>query len=247
MENTGLVSVSFRGLTPEEILKIMKASELSLVEWGSDVHAPCTDRDTLTRIARLQVRYGVKCCSYGTYFRLGTTPLEELYHYIAAAKILGTNILRLWCGNKASAEYTEAEKEELYGICKEAARIAKQQDVILCMECHNHTLTDSASSSLELMHRVGSDNFRMYWQPNQYLSKEENLEFARLMAPYAMRIHVFNWTADEKFPLGEAIELWQSYLAPFSKEIPLLLEFMPDGRPESLKTEADSLRAVMKG
>ena len=36
----GLVSVSFRGHTPREILEEMKKVGLSCIEWGSDVHAP---------------------------------------------------------------------------------------------------------------------------------------------------------------------------------------------------------------
>ena len=39
----GLVSVSFRAHAPREILCAMKTAGLSLIEWGSDVHAPCRD------------------------------------------------------------------------------------------------------------------------------------------------------------------------------------------------------------
>ena len=43
----GLVSVSFRQHSPEEILPAVKAAGLSCVEWGSDVHAPCNDIENL--------------------------------------------------------------------------------------------------------------------------------------------------------------------------------------------------------
>ena len=74
----GLVSVSFRDRTPREILEAMKCAGLSVVEWGSDVHAPYADTERLTEITNLQKEYGIQCSSYGTYFRLGETPLEEL-------------------------------------------------------------------------------------------------------------------------------------------------------------------------
>ena len=121
----GLVSVSFRSHTPEEILKAMKHTALQCIEWGSDVHAPCDDLSRLENLAKLQAEYGITCCSYGTYFRLGTTPITELPQYIRAAKILGTDILRLWCGNKNSEEYTETEKEQLFSDCKAAAALAE--------------------------------------------------------------------------------------------------------------------------
>ena len=94
----GLVSVSFRKHSPKEILEAVRASGLSCIEWGSDVHAPCDDIQRLNEIAELQSRYGICCSSYGTYFRLGETPMEELGSYMQAAKILGTDILRVWCG-----------------------------------------------------------------------------------------------------------------------------------------------------
>ena len=99
--NPGLVSVSFRDRAPEEILKEMTCAGLTHIEWGSDVHAPCADTARLREIADLQAAYGITCSSYGTYFRLGKTPLSELCAYIAAAKILGTDTLRLWCGTKS--------------------------------------------------------------------------------------------------------------------------------------------------
>jgi sugar phosphate isomerase/epimerase len=73
--NLGLVSVSFRKHSPKEILEEMKKAELSLIEWGSDVHAPCGDIERLNEIAKLQKEYGIECSSYGTYFRFGQTPI----------------------------------------------------------------------------------------------------------------------------------------------------------------------------
>ena len=97
----GLVSVSFRQHDPKTITKAAQAAGLSFIEWGSDVHAPCRDVVRLREIASLQNEYGIFCSSYGTYFRLGETPIDELEDYVRAAKLLGTNILRLWCGRKS--------------------------------------------------------------------------------------------------------------------------------------------------
>ena len=83
--NLGLVSVSFRPFAPEEILKAMANTGLTCIEWGSDVHAPYNNVEKLNQIVSLQKQYGITCCSYGTYFRLGETPIEELPGYIAAA------------------------------------------------------------------------------------------------------------------------------------------------------------------
>lgn len=239
--NFGLCSISFRQHTPEEILQAMKAAELSTIEWGSDVHCP---PKTAKEIAKLQKQYDIRCCSYGTYFRLGVTPIEELKEYITAAKTLGTNVLRLWCGDKNSEEYSAEEKELLFSACKVAAKIAETEDVTLCMECHNGTYTNNKESTIELMENVNSKHFRMYWQPNQLRSEEENIQYAKLLSKYTENIHVFNWKGNEKYPLADAKDIWKRYLSCFDDNKNLLLEFMPDDKIETLQGEADALKEI---
>lgn len=245
MPHLGLVSISFRGLSPEIITEAVKNAGLSCIEWGSDVHAPCDNTENLQKIADLQKKAGLFCCSYGTYFRLGANDTADLQKYIDAAKILGTDILRLWCGTKSSLEYTQEEENTLFSLCREAALLAEKNGVTLCMECHNGTYTDTKEGAIRLMKAVNSPAFRMYWQPNQFTSAEENKQYARLLSPFTKHIHVFNWTEKERFPLGEADALWKEYLKYFYDNT-LLLEFMPDDNISSLKTEAEALRRLIK-
>ena len=245
MFKAGLVSISFRQNSVEEIIAAASAAGLSLIEWGSDVHAPCTDLERIKEIRGSTESAGLRVSSYGTYFRIGKNTVEELLPYIEAAKALGTDILRLWCGTKGYSEYTDSEKTALYEECRALASLAKKSSVVLCMECHNGTFTDCLSGANELMERVSSDAFRMYWQPNQFKSLDENLEYARVMAPYTKVVHVFNWEGNEKYPLCEAEDTWKKYLSFFSDETALLLEFMPDGRIESLDKEAGSLLEII--
>ena len=245
MFEAGLVSVSFRKLTPAQIIAAAADTGLKWIEWGSDVHAPREDLARLEQLAGLQKAAGVGCCSYGTYFRLGVHHILELPQYIQAAKILGTNTLRLWCGDRSPAEYTPEDLSNLYAQCRQAAKIAEEAGVVLCMECHNWTLTENAESALNLMQAVDSPAFRMYWQPNQYQSMAENLRYARLLAPYTENIHIFNWRGDEKFPLADALDTWREYLSCFTGHHKLLMEFMPDGRAESLPAEAAALYKLL--
>lgn len=241
----GLVSISFRPHTAEEIAAATAAAGLSCVEWGSDVHAPCTDDAALRRIVALQETYGLTCCSYGTYFWLGKTPLAELTDYIKAAKTLGTDLLRLWCGVKGSADYTAEERDALFALCREAAAVAAAHGVTLGLECHIGTFTDEADAALALMQAVDSPHLQMYWQPHQNKTAEENLRYARLLAPYIRRVHVFNWAGEDRFPLGEAVALWRQYRSCLDPAVPLLLEFMPDDRLATLPTEAKALKEIV--
>ena len=246
MYKTGLVSISFRSLSVEELVNKVKDAGLEYIEWGSDVHAPKDDIKKLEMIAKLQEETGIKCSSYGTYFRFMKDDPEELRGYIKAAKILGTDILRLWCGTKGSKDMTSEELEDLYKDAEKAAKIAEENGVKLCMECHNDTLTDWKEPALALMQRVNSPAFRMYWQPNQHRSLEENIAYAKMLAPYTEHLHVFNWAGDKRFPLIDGVEIWKTYLKEFSDDKYLLLEFMPDDKIETLPTEANALREIIK-
>lgn len=241
----GLVSVSFRPNSPQEILEAMKKADLFCIEWGSDIHAPCNDIEKLREIARLQKEYGVSCSSYGTYFRLGVSPIEELIRYIEAAKILGTHILRIWCGAKSGACFTEDEKNALMSQCKQANDIAKQHGVILCLECHCGTYTERSSDTLSLIKEISSPCFQMYWQPFQWQTENDNLMYAEAIASVVHNIHVFQWKGERRFSLNDGIQEWQNYLSKFPAPRTLLLEFMPDNNILSLKTEADALRKII--
>lgn len=244
MYQLGLVSVSFRPESPETVIKAAKAAGLSCIEWGSDVHAPCDDENRLQEIAALQKEYGVSCCSYGTYFRLGVTDVAELPAYIRAAKLLGTDTLRLWAGRQHPWDFSAEEKEKLFDHSKAAAKMAEQAGVKLCLECHMKTYTESAEAALELLTAANSPAFEMYWQPNQNRSVAENMANAKALKNYVNHIHVFQWKGKARFSLEEGLEEWKSYLGEIPGDRCLLLEFMPNDTLEELPTQTAALRKL---
>ncbi len=247
MYKLGLVSVSFRDKSPEEILTEMKKSGLSVIEWGSDIHAPCDDPQKLKEIVDLQNEYGIKCCSYGTYFRMGKNNPPEIIPYIKAAKALGTKVLRIWCGCSASEKCKKCRKHDLSAEAKELSLIAEGEGVTLCLEFHPYTFSDCAESSLQLMKSTNSPHFRMYWQPNQHRSLGENIREAKELSNFVENIHVFNWQGNDRFPLSDSTDDWGKYLKCFNRTQNLLLEFMPDDKIETLPLEAEALRKIIGG
>lgn len=241
----GLVSISFRAHTPEEIAAEAQKCRLRWVEWGSDVHAPCGEEARLEDIRSLHAERGLSCCSYGTYFRLGHTPLDALPEYIRSAKALGTGMLRLWAGRKKASDCTEEERLAFFDLCARAAEIARQQDVVLCLECHRRSYTETMEGALALMRYVNSPHFRMYWQPNPDISVEDNLAYLRALREYITHVHVFHWEGDQRLPLQEGIPVWKRYLAELDGDHHLLLEFMPDDQLESLQAEALALHTLI--
>ena len=242
----GVVSVSFRNHSPEEIIIATKNAGLSCIEWGSDIHAPYDNMERINEIVKLQNEYSITCSSYGTYFRLGEDDINDLQRYIDAAKLLGTDVLRLWCGNKSAELYSDDEKREFFTECMKAAKIAEKNNVTLCMECHHGTYTQTIEGTLELMHLVASPNFCMYWQTNQFQSSEKNIKYAESVEPYCKCVHVFNWMGNDKFSLSEGVNIWEKYIDILKNVNTFLLEFMPDNNIETLKTEGNLLLQIIE-
>lgn len=242
----GLVSISFRDHSPEEIIAEAVKCRLNAIEWGSDVHAPRQDDSRLTEIAIAQTEAEIPCCSYGSYFRLGFTPMEELAEYIRAAKKLGTGIVRIWAGRKKASDCSEEERQAFLALCTQAAEIAREQDVVLCLECHRRSYTETKEGALELMEHVNSPHFRMYWQPNPDISVAENSSYIRALREYIIHVHVFHWVADQRLPLREGLAVWEKYLSELNGDHHLLLEFMPDDQIESLQAEAAVLHQLVE-
>ena len=72
MGNTkGLVSISFRSNSVEEIAKAAQSAGLEAIEWGGDVHVPHGDIAAARRAAEISAKYGLKTVHYGSYYKIG--------------------------------------------------------------------------------------------------------------------------------------------------------------------------------
>lgn len=251
MFESGLVSVSFRSLIPEEIIEHTARAGLSCIEWGADVHLPPADIERARKISQQTNAAGLHVSSYGTYFRIGVTPVEQFADILATASTLSAPLVRVWAYDR----YLDGEHGELWESLVESARViaemAAKVGIKVCLECHNSTLTEEYNGALRFLQAVGHPSLRMYWQPNEHRDFAYNLEAAKALAPYTECIHAFHWDAHRRYSLADGMNEWKAYLSVFreaipKKKIPLLLEFMPDNRLESLSTEAKTLKKLIE-
>lgn len=243
---TGLVSISFRRHTVDDILHAAKRANLSLIEWGSDVHVPAGQAAVADLVAKKTADAGLRCITYGSYFRLGQTPLSELEAYLDSACRLGTRHVRMWCGTCGSAKATEKVRESVVAAGRVAAEQAATYGLDITLECHNGTLTDECDSAMRYLREVDHPAMRLYWQPCQFHSEEYNCQTALTYAPFTECLHVFHWDATARYPLVQGESIWRRYLQAFRSEqrpIGLLLEFMHDDRLETLETTARTLQS----
>lgn len=93
---TGVASVTFRGLNAEQIVSLAVAAGLDGIEWGGDVHVPCGNLKTAKKVQGITKEAGLSVISYGSYFRLGVQRAEDIEYYLQAAQTLGAPIMRIW-------------------------------------------------------------------------------------------------------------------------------------------------------
>ena len=245
----GVVSVSFRPNSIDEIIKAANGANLSLVEWGSDVHAPAGDVTLAEKIKADSEASGIKTPTYGSYFRVGVTPNAEFPKYLESAKALGASVIRIWAYKSVKA--TEGEEwDTVVAAAKEICKMAEPYGIKICLECHNGSITEDYKSALAFLKAVDHELFGMYWQPNQLKSLEYNIEAATALAPYVSCLHVFHFIDNVKAPLTEGLSDWRKYLEIIKagatvREIPAFLEFMPDDKIETLGREAKTLLALL--
>ena len=244
----GLVSISFRSLSPEEIIRIAKDAGLAAIEWGGDVHVPMGDVETAKKVGEMTRAAGLDIPEYGSYYRIGFSAPEDFAKVAACAHALNTPCIRVWAYNKNPDEIAP---DTYQAIVQDARRIcASVPDRLVCLECHNDTLTSNYQAALKFLRDVDCPNLQMFWQPNQYLSHEENLTACRALLPYIQRVHTFSWEGKERYPLARHASRWQEYMDILkdtpNPHMPLMLEFMHDNQPQTLPETAKTLLEWIK-
>ena len=245
MFETGLVSVTFRKLDPVEIIKLVKTAGLTAIEWGSDVHVPQDDPERAAAIGTLTREAGIRVASYGSYYRPGVHTPEEFEPYLKAALALGAPVIRVWAGNKGSADASPADRESVISCTQAICDMAVAHNVTICYEYHNGTLTDQIDSAMDAIAAINRPNMKLYWQYNPSLSREENGNALRRVLPYLQTVHAFAMDASlTRHPLAEAAADWQTYkaiLAESPADRPVLLEFVEGDDPEAFLRDAKTL------
>lgn len=240
---TGLTSVTFRNLDYMQIISLAKECNLDGIEWGSDVHAAVGDMQKAKDIRAKTKDAGLVILSYGSYYRLG----EDMHfdEVLDTAVELGAKIIRIWAGNKGSADvgvnndYYIKLADEAKLMCDKAAK----HGITICTEYHRGTLTDTAESALKLL-TLCDGKLKTYWQPNPDISQDEKLEEIDVLLPYITQIHVFVWTgANVRFPLSDGEKDWSAYINKLGKERGYILEFVKDDEIEQFKQDAKTLNS----
>lgn len=245
----GLVSVSFRKNTVEEVVAAAKAAGLTAIEWGGDIHVPHGDLAAAQKAADLCREAGISITEYGSYYIIGKSEPQEFDKVVASAKVLGTDLIRVWPGQMLKT--AELTQEGYAAMVSDAKRICDAApEFRIALECHPMSLTEEYTMALKFLEDVGRENLKMFWQPCQYHDLSYNLSAIDALLPHVQSVHVFNWTANKdnpwpnRFPLAQGEQNWKCYLEKLTQKDGLnyMLEFMPDDSIDSLSREAATLK-----
>ena len=158
MIHGGLVSVTFRQLSCEEIVALVSKAQLAGIEWGGDVHVPHGEGTRAREVRRRTVDAGLDVPSYGSYYRPGQEhppPSEASFEAaLESAGALQAPIIRVWAGRRGSADADEAYWRRVVEDSLRIAELAQQAGLTIAYEYHDNTLTDTNASALRLLQEV---------------------------------------------------------------------------------------------
>lgn len=248
----GLVSISFRQLSVEEILEGAASAGLGCIEWGGDIHVPHGDMGKAREAGRWTREAGLAVTAYGSYFRLGSDRPDNppFGKVLDTAVALGAPVIRIWAGTRGSKEADEAYWLRVAEEAREAAGLARQAGLRLAYEMHANSLTDSVAAVAALLEAARHPAIGCLWQPSVGGSLESDQECLAAVLARLEHVHVFHWWPDgRRRPLAEGRARWSRYLEALraaDKHPDLLLEFLPDDNPALLIREAETLREWLR-
>jgi 3-dehydroshikimate dehydratase len=254
MIRSGLVSVTFRKLTARMIIDQMTRADLAGIEWGGDIHVPHGETRAAREVAQMTQDAGLLVAAYGSYYRTGVSEAEGLAfeRVLETAVALGAPTVRVWAGNRGSADAGEAGRRAVIEDARRIAVLAHATGITVSFEYHRNTLTDTNTSAHRLLQEVGHPNIRTYWQPPVAMSPAECLQGLGAVSDYLTNAHVFQWVATtptavaDRRPLAEGAGVWRRYLAQIAateRDHFALLEFVRDDDPQQFLADARALNA----
>lgn len=250
MISPGLVSITFRALSPAEVIALARQAGLRGIEWGGDIHVPHGNATRAREVKEMTAEAGLNVAAYGSYYRAGQTDSSGLTFdaVLETALELGAPLIRVWAGTAGSASASREVRAHVVNDLHRIATLAAGEKVGISLEYHNGTLTDSAESTLQLLREVSHPNLATYWQPPLEQPTAEAVSDLRRLLPHLTHLHVYHWrpASTDRRPLAEGAERWRAFLnvaATVPGDRYAMLEFVEGDAPANFLRDAATLKS----
>ena len=239
----GLVSVTFRQKTPEEIIELIKKADLHSVEWGGDVHVPNGDIEIAKRVGELTQKAGIEVSSYGSYYNFHSFFHDNIKDSsfegtLASAIALDTKIIRVWAGIKNFEESADEERKLIYDKLKYAVNMADKYGITVATEFHSNTLTNTPEGAEETLYNV--PGLKTYWQPLDDRSLETECEIIKRFGKNIVNAHLSGFQPYASF--RDRIGVYIDYLEKYTNSHSILIEFVNGEKDEQFFEDAEILK-----
>jgi len=246
----GLVSVTLRKKSPDEVIEMAQETRLKAIEWTSSCHVPSGDITLASGVRAKTENAGIAIAGYSSYYRAGIDeqkdgPFEQV---LETAQALGAPIIRIWAGRQGSAKAPESYWQAVVRDARRCAEMAAKAGLLVAFEYHGLTLNDTAESAVRLMREIGHPAMKSYWQPDYGASYDDRITALEEICPYLYTIHVFHWPSGERAPLEKGHADWRRYLRHANDHSDArfaLLEFVERDYPENVRRDAETLRDIL--
>jgi sugar phosphate isomerase/epimerase len=250
MIRTGLVSVTFRKLSPSEIVRLAVTAGVDGIEWGGDVHVPPSEPARAAEVRQMTEASGLRVAAYGSYYRVGHEGEEgnAFLPVLKAAVGLGAPTIRVWAGRIGSAEAGPEGWEQAIADSRRIADLAAQEGIRIAYEFHSRTLTDTPESARSLLEQGGHPNVSSYWQPPVGEDTETCLRGLRMIQPWLTNLHIYHFVGAEQRALEEGREAWRRYFDVAREDGAdryALIEFVRGETPAQFLADAVVLKALL--
>ena len=243
---SGLVSVTFRDRSPEDIIGLAIQAGLHGIEWSSRDHIGPDDAELARFVRRIMDEQGLAAPSYGTYYRAGSAENQDFEALTEIAQILGAPVLRVWAGSDRTADMTEEQRSVVMDDLRRICAIAAKKGLTVSTEYHPWTLTDTFESACRLFREL--PELRTHWQADEGRAAENHPAVLQALMPKLTVVHAAWWSGGEQRPFAEGAEIWKTYIQMLKnagQDRYVLLEFVRNGEIAQLLDDAAALNAIL--
>jgi len=246
---TGLVSITFRPLSPPAIIDLVRQAGLAGIEWGGDVHVPHGDLGRAAEVCRQTRDAGLVVSAYGSYYRVGRSEAEGLAfeRVLETAVALGAPVIRVWAGAVGSAGASAEDWREVVRESRRVAELAASAGCVIAYEFHGESLTDTAESAQRLVGDVDHPAVCTFWQPPNGMPVDQARAGLVRLLPCIRNVHVFHWwpTHRERHGLAVGADRWLQYLSVLresGRDHFASIEYVAGDAPEAFLRDAQVLK-----